>query len=156
MWPLTSVQTAPQMSLPALDDLGSRVRAARSYAKLSQQALGEALGLTRAIINAIEDNDDRHPLTVSEAHRIAAICGVPVAFIFDGWSVNRPIQDRLTDIERRLGEVAEASGELTAHERELLGRFEEMVQRLGRDIGRGQPRSRGAKDSPAANVMRAQ
>jgi transcriptional regulator with XRE-family HTH domain len=144
------------MGLSDLDDLGSRVRAARSYAKLSQQALGDALGLTRAIVNAIEDNDDRHPLTVSEAYRIAAVCGVPVAFIVDGWNVNRPIQDRLTDIERRLQEVAEANGELSAHERELLGRFEELVQRLGRDIGRGQPRSRGAKDYPPVAVMRGQ
>jgi transcriptional regulator with XRE-family HTH domain len=138
------------MGLSDLDDLGARVRAARSYAKLSQQALGDALGLTRGIINAIEDNDDRHPLSVNEAYRIAAVCGVPVAFIIEGWGVNRPIQDRLTDIERRLADVAKTSGELTAHERELLGRFDELVQRLGRDIGRGSPRSRGAKDFPQA------
>jgi transcriptional regulator with XRE-family HTH domain len=136
------------------DDLGGRVRAARAYADKNQQELADAIGVERRIITYIEANDPRHPLSILEARRISNVCGVPVGFIVEGWSVNRPIQDRLSDIERRLGDVAEASGELTAHERELLGRFEELVQRLGRDIGRGQPRSRGAKDLPQAVAAR--
>jgi transcriptional regulator with XRE-family HTH domain len=131
-----------------IDDLGGRVRAARAYADKNQQQLADAIGVERRIITYIEANDPRHPLSILEARRIAMVCGVPVGFLVEGWSVNRPIQDRLTDIERRLQEVAEANGELSAHERELLGRFEELVQRLGRDIGRGQPRSRGAPVAP--------
>jgi transcriptional regulator with XRE-family HTH domain len=128
-----------------VDNLGARVRAARSYAKLSQTALGDALGYTRAVINAIEDNDVRHPLSVIEAYRIATICGVPVSFIVEGWSVNRPIQDRLADIERRLETVAQTSGnELSAGERELLHRFEELVRQLGKEPE--QPLSQGAQD----------
>jgi len=96
------------------------------------------------------------PLTIPEAKRIADVCQVPVSFLVEGWSVNRPIQDRLSEIDRRLGELTDRDGELTAHERELLTRFEEMVQRLGRDIGRGQPRHRGARSLPPAAGQGAQ
>lgn len=67
------------------DDLGARVRAARSYADLSQQALADAIGVERRIIGYIEGNEDRHELTVLEAQKIATVTGVPISFLLHGW-----------------------------------------------------------------------
>ena len=132
------------------DDYGARIRAAQAYAGLDQAGLAQALAMSVRTLERIYSNE--RALTLSEARKIAEACEVPIGFIVEGWNINRPIQDRLTDIERRLGEVVE----MNANERELLGRFEEMIQRLGRDIGRGQPRSRGAKDFPQVAGSRGQ
>jgi transcriptional regulator with XRE-family HTH domain len=130
------------------DDYGARIRAAQAYAGLDQVALAQALAISVRTLERIYSNE--RALTLSEAKKIAEVCEVPIGFIVEGWNTNRPIQDRLSEIDRRIADLAETNGELTQHERELLGRFEEMVQRLGRDIGRGQPRSRGEKDLPRA------
>lgn len=143
----TYAQNVPLMAHE--DDIGARVRAARCYAKLTHDGLGKKLGLERRVVAAIEENNPRHQLTIAEAKKIADVCSVPVSFLIEGWAVNRPIQDRLSDIERSVTKLAERDGELTAHERELLTRFDELIQRLGRDIGRGSARSRGAKGLPA-------
>lgn len=60
------------------------------------------------------------------------------------------LDPRLGRIEQQVIEVSKREGEITAQERELLSRFDEMVSLLGRDISRGQPRSRSAKPFPPA------
>jgi transcriptional regulator with XRE-family HTH domain len=135
-------------------DYGARVRAAQAYAGLEAEPFAEALGFSKRTLDRLVKNE--RELTIPEARQIAEVCKIPVSFLVEGWNVARSIQDRLSDIERRLEELATRDGELTAHERELLSRFDEMIQRLGRDIGRGQPRSRGAKGLPSAADAHAQ
>lgn len=130
------------------EDYGARVRAAQAYVGMERKEFAQALGFSERTLDRLATNE--RALSIAEAKKIADVCRVPVSFLVEGWNVNRPIQDRLAAIERRLEEVAARDGELTAHERELLSRFEELIQRLGRDIGRGQPRSRGAKRLPPA------
>lgn len=60
---------------PATASVGEIVRDARKRAGLSQQELATRIGLaSNATISRIED--DRRPLTVTEAQSIADACGV--------------------------------------------------------------------------------
>lgn len=130
------------------EDYGARIRAAQAYSGMDREKLADESGIKVRTLDRLLSNE-RAP-SVPEAKRIAQVCSVPIGFLVEGWNVARPIQDRLTDIEQRLTEVAARDGELTTHERELLTRFEELIQRLGRDIGRGRPQSRGARRLPPA------
>lgn len=100
-------------------DLGARVRAARSYADLSQAALGELLGVERRIIVSIEADDDRHPLGLREAQQIARACGVPLSFLLNGWAASEDVEDRLSRLETALMHSRE--------ERDLLAQAHESL-----------------------------
>lgn len=127
------------------DDIGARVRAARSYADLSQQGLADAIGVERRIIGYIEGNETRHVLTVPEAQRIAKACGVPFSFLVDGWTLD--LAERVAGLDGRLGELERLVHaqqqetrsmftNLTAREHVMLEQLEETLRTLPHPTGR--------------------
>jgi transcriptional regulator with XRE-family HTH domain len=62
--------------------VGSRVRARRMMLHMSQEKLGDALGLTFQQVQKYEKGTNR--IGASRLHHIAHILQVPVAFLFDG------------------------------------------------------------------------
>lgn len=107
------------------DDLGARVRAARSYADLSQQGLADAIGVERRIVGYIEANEERHELTVPEAQAIARATHVPVGFLVHGW-------DEPPDLIERV-DALEAEAKQTRTERDALRRTLRAIGTLLRD-----------------------
>lgn len=62
--------------------VGSRVRMRRITVGLSQEKLGEALGVTFQQIQKYEKGTNR--ISASRMQNIAQVLGVPVSFFFDG------------------------------------------------------------------------
>jgi transcriptional regulator with XRE-family HTH domain len=62
--------------------VGSRVRMRRMLAGVSQEKLGEALGLTFQQVQKYEKGTNR--ISASRLQQISKMLGVPVAFFFDG------------------------------------------------------------------------
>ncbi|CAN7581014.1 helix-turn-helix domain-containing protein [Bosea sp. LjRoot90] len=62
--------------------VGSRVRMQRMMAGISQEKLGDALGLTFQQIQKYEKGTNR--ISASRLQQIAKMLGVPVAFFFEG------------------------------------------------------------------------
>ncbi|MCA0421322.1 helix-turn-helix domain-containing protein [Bosea beijingensis] len=62
--------------------VGSRVRMRRMLAGVSQEKLGEALGLTFQQVQKYEKGSNR--ISASRLQQIAKMLDVPVAFFFDG------------------------------------------------------------------------
>jgi transcriptional regulator with XRE-family HTH domain len=123
-------------------DLGARVRAARGYAGLSQQALGDATGLERKIVVAIEGNDPRHPLAVEEAQRIAAVCNVPASFLLSGWAAPRSLVARVAALEAAV-ERGRADRDLQAAEVEALS---DRLEKRFADLAGQAPQKDSAQD----------
>lgn len=126
------------------EDYGARIRAAQAYAGLEQGPFAEALGFSTRTLDRLFKNE-RDP-TIPEVKKIAEVCRVPVGFLVEGWNVARPIQDRLTDIERSLEEVAKRQPTTTKAIQEA---FEDYAERLGPRIGKRPPRSRRSPDPRA-------
>ncbi|WEF51586.1 helix-turn-helix domain-containing protein [[Pseudomonas] carboxydohydrogena] len=66
--------------------VGSRVRMRRIMLGLSQEKLGDALGLTFQQIQKYEKGTNR--IGASRLHQIADILQVPVSFLFEGGPTN--------------------------------------------------------------------
>src|SRR6266511_3316683 len=62
--------------------VGSRVRARRMTLGMSQEKLGDALGLTFQQVQKYEKGTNR--IGASRLHHIAHILRVPIAFLFEG------------------------------------------------------------------------
>lgn len=62
--------------------VGSRVRMRRMLAGISQEKLGEALGLTFQQVQKYEKGSNR--ISASRLQQIAQMLDVPVSFFFDG------------------------------------------------------------------------
>jgi transcriptional regulator with XRE-family HTH domain len=62
--------------------VGSRVRMRRMLIGMSQEKLGEALGLTFQQVQKYEKGTNR--IGASRLHRIGAVLGVPVEFFYEG------------------------------------------------------------------------
>ncbi|WP_186420589.1 helix-turn-helix transcriptional regulator [Bosea sp. CS1GBMeth4] len=62
--------------------VGSRVRMRRMLAGVSQEKLGEGLGLTFQQVQKYEKGTNR--ISASRLQQIAKMLGVPVAFFFEG------------------------------------------------------------------------
>jgi transcriptional regulator with XRE-family HTH domain len=62
--------------------VGSRVRMRRMLIGMSQEKLGEALGLTFQQVQKYEKGTNR--IGASRLHRIASVLGVPVEFFYEG------------------------------------------------------------------------
>src|SRR3712207_6002644 len=62
--------------------VGSRVRIRRVMIGMSQETLGEALGLTFQQVQKYEKGTNR--IGASRLHRIASVLGVPVEFFYEG------------------------------------------------------------------------
>jgi transcriptional regulator with XRE-family HTH domain len=82
------VKKAPN---PTDKHVGSRVRMRRMMLNMSQEKLGEALGLTFQQVQKYEKGTNR--IGASRLQQISAILQVPVSFFFEGApSVGTPIQ----------------------------------------------------------------
>ena len=64
--------------------VGSRVRMRRMLIGMSQEKLGEALGLTFQQVQKYEKGTNR--IGASRLHRIANVLGVPIEFFYEGAS----------------------------------------------------------------------
>jgi transcriptional regulator with XRE-family HTH domain len=62
--------------------VGSRVRMRRMMVSMSQEKLGERLGITFQQVQKYEKGTNR--IGASRLHQIASILGVPVAFFYEG------------------------------------------------------------------------
>ena len=62
--------------------VGSRVRMRRMMISMSQEKLGERLGITFQQVQKYEKGTNR--IGASRMHQIASILGVPVAFFYEG------------------------------------------------------------------------
>jgi transcriptional regulator with XRE-family HTH domain len=62
--------------------IGARVRMRRIVVGMSQEKLGEALGITFQQIQKYEKGTNR--ITVSRLHQIAGILGAPVSMFYEG------------------------------------------------------------------------
>ena len=87
----------------SMADYGARVRAARAYADLTQEQLAERLGVNVQTIKRREmhPGDELYqPPKRGERLAIAVICGVPPAFMEDGFGGYGP--DELVDTVTQL------------------------------------------------------
>lgn len=119
------------------EDIGARVRAARSYADLSQQGLADAIGVERRIVGYIEGNETRHELTVPEARRIAEACGVPVDFLLHGWGANGSsgaLAERVAALETRVSSADEDREDLAARLDELDVALETRLEKFAEQV----------------------
>lgn len=73
--------------------VGSRVRMRRIMLGLSQEKLGDALGLTFQQIQKYEKGTNR--IGASRLHQISDILQVPVSFLFEGGPTNHTSVDGL-------------------------------------------------------------
>ena len=82
--PKKSDEDAPTTKAPNPIDkhVGSRVRMRRMLVGMSQEKLGEALGLTFQQVQKYEKGTNR--IGASRLHRIASVLGVPIEFFYDG------------------------------------------------------------------------
>lgn len=62
--------------------VGSRIRLRRNMLGMSQEKLGESLGITFQQIQKYEKGANR--IGASRLHQIAQVLGVPVSFFYDG------------------------------------------------------------------------
>ncbi len=62
--------------------VGSRVRMRRMLVGMSQEKLGEALGLTFQQVQKYEKGTNR--IGASRLHRIGTVLGVPIEFFYEG------------------------------------------------------------------------
>src|ERR1700686_3247676 len=67
---------------PTDTHVGTRVRERRMMLKMTQEILGEALGLTFQQVQKYEKGTNR--ISASRLHRISEILQVPVEFFFEG------------------------------------------------------------------------
>ncbi|CAD5283839.1 Uncharacterized HTH-type transcriptional regulator Smed_0045 [Bosea sp. 62] len=75
--------------------VGSRVRMRRMLAGVSQERLGEALGLTFQQVQKYEKGTNR--ISASRLQQISKMLGVPVAFFFDGAPADDSIGEGFAD-----------------------------------------------------------
>jgi transcriptional regulator with XRE-family HTH domain len=73
------VQKSPN---PVDRHVGSRVRMRRMLTGMSQEKLGEALGITFQQIQKYEKGTNR--IGASRLHQIARVLGVPIEFFYEG------------------------------------------------------------------------
>lgn len=62
--------------------VGKRVRMQRIVKKMSQEALGEKLGVTFQQVQKYEKATNR--ISASKLHQISTVLGVPVSFFYEG------------------------------------------------------------------------
>lgn len=63
--------------------VGARVKLRRTLIGMSQEKLGDALGLTFQQVQKYERGANR--VSASKLHRIAEVLDVPIAYFFDGY-----------------------------------------------------------------------
>lgn len=86
-----------------LNTLAKRIRTARSKAHLSQQTLGESIGLSDKSISAYEKGRSQPPL--ENLRKIAEATNYPLTYFTQEETGNIEITAKLLAIERELAEV---------------------------------------------------
>lgn len=76
---------------PVDKHVGGRVRMRRILLGMSQERLGEALGLTFQQVQKYEKGANR--IGASRLQQIAQVLGVPVTFLFEGAPLDRPLPE---------------------------------------------------------------
>lgn len=76
---------------PVDKHVGSRVRMRRILVGMSQEKLGEALGLTFQQVQKYEKGTNR--IGASRLQQIAQVLGVPVMFLFEGAPLDKSVVD---------------------------------------------------------------
>ena len=78
----TPSSPSPRAANPVDQHVGSRMRVRRQVLGLSQEKLGEALGVTFQQVQKYERGTNR--VGASRLHRISQVLEVPVGFFFEG------------------------------------------------------------------------
>lgn len=107
-----------------MPDYGPRIRAARGWAELSQDALAEALGRNKQWVlrRELSPAHERHQASLKgDLIAISQVCGVPLEFLTEGFG-----GAATSEISERLAELREEVQDLR---RELLVRAREGSQR---------------------------
>src|SRR6187549_3051853 len=86
-----SVRTSRKSGAPVDSYVGGRVRMRRKMMGMSQQGLGEALGITFQQIQKYEKGTNR--IGASRLQHISEILKVPVSFFFEGVSGGKQSED---------------------------------------------------------------
>jgi transcriptional regulator with XRE-family HTH domain len=90
------------------EERAARARAARAYADLSQSEVADKLGVSHITLKRIERATK--DTSIDELHAIADVCGVPHAFMDDGFqtipSVLEALHGRFDRLEAVLGMTA--------------------------------------------------
>ena len=86
----------PKVANPVDRHVGSRVRMRRVLLSMSQERLGEALGLTFQQVQKYEKGSNR--IGASRLSQIAQALGVPVSFFFEGAPSDAARSDELSSI----------------------------------------------------------
>ena len=82
---------APRSPNPVDIHVGSRVRLRRQVMKMSQEKLGDQLGVTFQQVQKYERGANR--VGASRLYRMSQVLDVPVSFFFEGISDDLPIDD---------------------------------------------------------------
>lgn len=145
---------------------GQRIRAARSYAGLSQRELGEALGIDEQTIKRREA--DKQAPKDGELMAIAQICGVPLGFLRQGFAAaesiaatSEPGGDKLdtilTEVRRENDHIADIARSRNAQHAEIVQAFAQLdreVRRNGDDLRAAVQELRGAFAELQAEQLR--
>lgn len=91
--------------------MAARVRAARGWRGLDLKELAEAMGYSTRNWSRVEAGEKK--LDRDERERVAALCGVPVAFMEYGFKVLAE-----AELERRLAQIADDLAALRRGEEE--------------------------------------
>jgi transcriptional regulator with XRE-family HTH domain len=112
---------------------GGRVRAARGYAGLTQDALAQALGVDPATIKRREaprGAENYKPPKKGERIAIAQICGIPPEFMEEGFG-GRASDEISEQLAQMRAQIQDLHRELVVHELEEPERTETTDQPAG-------------------------
>jgi transcriptional regulator with XRE-family HTH domain len=111
--------------------LGARLRQAREYLGLSQEAVAEALGVPRASVSAMETG--RRKVSSLELRDLARLYQRPVDWFYDVYT-SSPAQDETVTALFR------ATEDLTREDKEQVLRFAEFLKGAGQAPARRRSR----------------
>jgi transcriptional regulator with XRE-family HTH domain len=112
----------------------NRIRAARAYAEdMSQKELAQRLGLSEPSVKRLEARTrdlDAHEARFY-AERIAAICGLPVGFFFNGFDrlddTWTPPKDDLAELRQSVQRLGQQFDRLLAAQQQTLAQIDQRV-----------------------------
>ena len=95
MAPKPSSSPSPRAANPVDQHVGSRMRVRRQVLGMSQEKLGDALGVTFQQVQKYERGTNR--VGASRLFRIAQVLDVPVGFFFEGLNANSNALDEVAE-----------------------------------------------------------
>lgn len=123
-----------------MPDYGPRVRAARGWANLTQEELADALDREKQFVlrRELSPDHERYQRTnKGDRLAIAAVCGVPAAFIEEGFGgeARSELGERLSALE---AEAREMRSELSLRALAVTAQLEALQDRVDRPRSRKQ------------------